>query len=137
VGEISGISKTLTTADFRPIKPFTLALSGEEFTVGFFAGPPFKFKSTQKHHTSFVNCLRYSPDGAYFMTVSSDRSMQLHNGETGELIRTFKKDGHQGGITFLDFFKSKNFFATSSLDKTVRIWDFTTEGDHLKELILS
>jgi len=75
LGEISGFSKTVSTADFRPIKPFTLALSGEEFSVCYFEGPPFKFKSTSKHHTSFVNCLRYSPDGSMFLTVSLDKNI--------------------------------------------------------------
>lgn len=31
VGQITGFGKTVTTADFRPVKPVTLALGGEEF----------------------------------------------------------------------------------------------------------
>lgn len=52
-------------------------------------------------------------------------------------MKLFKKDAHQGGITYLDFFKNKTFFATSSLDKTIRIWDFTSEQDYVRELIVN
>ena len=37
----------------------------------------------------------------------------------------------------MDFFKQKPFFATASLDKTIRIWDFNSELEHVKELIIS
>jgi len=47
-------------------------------------------------------------------------------------MKLFKKDAHQGGITYLDFFKEKPYFATSSLDKSVRIWDFNNELDFIK-----
>ena len=52
-------------------------------------------------------------------------------------MKLFKNNAHQGGITYLDFFKQKPFFATASLDKTIRIWDFNSELEHVKELIIS
>ena len=50
-------------------------------------------------------------------------------------MKLFKNNAHQGGITYLDFFKQKPFFATASLDKTIRIWDLNSELEHVKELI--
>lgn len=37
----------------------------------------------------------------------------------------------------MDFFKQKPFFATASLDKTIRIWDLNSELEHVKELIIT
>lgn len=42
VGEITGFAKRLISADFRPNRPFKLAIGGDEMQLGFFAGPPFK-----------------------------------------------------------------------------------------------
>lgn len=44
-----------------------------------------------------MNCLRFSPDGKYFATVSSDRKIVLYNGKEGDIIKEFK-DCHSGGI---------------------------------------
>lgn len=48
VGEISGVSKVLLTCDMRQTRPFKLAVAGEEFSVCWFEGPPFKFKKSSK-----------------------------------------------------------------------------------------
>jgi hypothetical protein len=48
VGEINGISKRVMSCDFRPARPFRLALGGEDNSVAFFEGPPFKFARSSK-----------------------------------------------------------------------------------------
>lgn len=60
VGEVSGFAKRLTSVDFRPVRPFKLAMGGDESSVGFFGGPPFKLVKSFKNHSSFINCVRFS-----------------------------------------------------------------------------
>ena len=48
VGEISGQSKPINSADFRPSRPFRIITGSEDNTIGVFEGPPFKFKCTKK-----------------------------------------------------------------------------------------
>ena len=40
--------------------------------MNLYEGPPFKFSKAFKHHTNFVNCVRYAPSGSVFASVGSD-----------------------------------------------------------------
>lgn len=40
-------------------------------------------KSREKDFTSFVNCIRYCPDGTHFVAVSSDKKIVSYEGKTG------------------------------------------------------
>ena len=42
--------------------------------VNFYEGPPFKYKAEAALHTNFVNCVRYSPNGNFFFSVSNGAS---------------------------------------------------------------
>lgn len=48
VGEISGQSKPINSADFRPARPFRIVTGSEDNTIAVFEGPPFKFKMTKQ-----------------------------------------------------------------------------------------
>ncbi|RRT67041.1 hypothetical protein B296_00010022 [Ensete ventricosum] len=50
-------------------------------------------------HSNFVNCVRFSPDGSKFITVSSDKKGLIYDGKTGEKIGELPmEDGHKGSI---------------------------------------
>lgn len=52
-----------------------------------------------RDHSNFVNCVRYSPDGSKFITVSSDKSGILYDGKTAEKIGELSiEDGHKGTV---------------------------------------
>lgn len=52
-----------------------------------------------RHHSNFVNCIRYSPDGSKFISVSSDKKGVIYDGKTGEKIGELSsEDGHKGSI---------------------------------------
>ena len=72
VGEIIGHSKTITSCDFKPTRPYRAVTCAEDFTAIFYHGPPFKYNKTLSDHTRFVNCVRYSPTGSVFASCGSD-----------------------------------------------------------------
>lgn len=52
-----------------------------------------------RYHSNFVNCIRYSPDGIRFISVSSDKKGLIYDGKTGEKIGELSsEDGHKGSI---------------------------------------
>ena len=65
VGTITGHEKPTLSCDMRQQRPYRAATCGEDFCMCFFAGPPFKLNKTQKTHTRFCNCVRYSPNGDF------------------------------------------------------------------------
>lgn len=54
VGDIVGHSKTINSIDYRPTRPFRVVTAGEDKLVGWYEGPPFRFK------TSFSVCFTLS-----------------------------------------------------------------------------
>ncbi|CAA6665385.1 unnamed protein product [Spirodela intermedia] len=86
--------------------PFRIVTCGEDFLVNFYEGPPFRFKLSHREHSNFVNCVRYSPDGTKFITVSSDKKGIIYDGKTGE----------KWGVL------------TVSADKSAKIWEITDSG---------
>lgn len=52
-----------------------------------------------RDHSNFANCVRFSPDGSKFISVSSDKKGILYDGKTGEKIGELSsEDGHKGSI---------------------------------------
>lgn len=52
-----------------------------------------------RDHSNFVNCVRFSPDGSKFLSVSSDKKGILFDGKSGEKIGELSsEDGHKGTI---------------------------------------
>lgn len=57
-----------------------------------------------RDHSNFVNCVRYSPDGSKFITVSSDKKGLIFDGKTAEKIGELSsEDGHKGSIYALSW----------------------------------
>ena len=73
LAEVIPHAKKNITCDFKPSRPFKLVFGGEDFNLSLYAGPPFRYEKGLKEHSNFVNCVRYSPDGSRFISVSSDK----------------------------------------------------------------
>lgn len=53
----------------------------------------------RRYHSNFANCVRFSPDGSKFITVSSDKKGIIYDGKTAEKIGDLSsEDGHKGSI---------------------------------------
>jgi len=74
------------------------------------------------HHNFGVSWCTFSPDSAVLCSCSWDNSIALSCAETGRFIGNLL--GHRNPVTSADFNISGQL-ATSSWDKTVRIWDIS------------
>lgn len=74
-----------------------------------------------------MNCVRYSPAGDRFVTVSSDKKVFVFDGLTGELIKEVLVNGHTGGISYCDWLENSIGLVTASFDKLIRVWDLNEE----------
>ncbi|XP_010036941.2 actin-interacting protein 1-2 [Eucalyptus grandis] len=129
VGEFDGHSRRVLSCAFKPTRPFRIVTCGEDFLVNFYEGPPFKFKLSRRDHSNFVNCLRFSPDGNRFISVSSDKKGIIYDGKTGEKIGELSSDGgHTGSIYAVSWSPDSKQVITVSADKSAKIWDISEDG---------
>uniref|UniRef100_A0AC35UDM2 WD_REPEATS_REGION domain-containing protein n=1 Tax=Rhabditophanes sp. KR3021 TaxID=114890 RepID=A0AC35UDM2_9BILA len=128
-GNLSGQSRPMTSIDFRPTRPFRLISGSEDNTVAIFEGPPFKFKTLFREHTSFAQCVRYNKDGSRFASAGSDGKLVIYEGGDGTTIgclidpNTPKQTSHGGGIFGICWSPCGKKIVSASGDKTVKIWD--------------
>ncbi|KAI3409557.1 WD_REPEATS_REGION domain-containing protein [Psidium guajava] len=129
VGEFDGHSRRVLSCAFKPTRPFRIVTCGEDFLVNFYEGPPFKFKLSHRDHSNFVNCVRFSPDGNRFISVSSDKKGIIYDGKTGEKIGELSSDdGHKGSIYAVSWSPDSKQVITVSADKSAKIWDISEDG---------
>ena len=75
-------------------------------------------------HSNFVNCVRYSPDGAWFASAGSDSKLCLYEGKEGEFLKDFAKpEGISGSLWAMAWSPDSTRCATAGGDKKLRIWD--------------
>ena len=60
-----------------------------------------------KVHANFVNCVRYSPNGQYAISVSTDKKIQLYDGATGQPTKDIP-NAHDGGAKHIDCTSGNN-----------------------------
>lgn len=130
VGDFDGHSRRVLSCAFKPTRPFRIVTCGEDFLVNFYEGPPFKFKLSHRDHSNFVNCLRFSPDGSKFISVSSDKTGILYDAKTGARIGELSSDdGHKGSIYAVSWSPDSKQVLTVSADKTAKIWEISEDGN--------
>ncbi|TKY50950.1 66 kDa stress protein [Spatholobus suberectus] len=129
VGDFDGHSRRVLSCAFKPTRPFRIVTCGEDFLANFYDGPPFKFNMSIRDHSNFVNCVRFSPDGSKFITVSSDRKGIIYDGKTGNKLGELPtEDGHKGSIYAVSWSPESKQVLTVSADKSAKIWDILEDG---------
>ncbi|KAJ6340315.1 hypothetical protein OIU77_008135 [Salix suchowensis] len=117
VGEFDGHSRRVLSCAFKPTRPFRIVTCGEDFLV------------TCRDHSNFVNCIRFSPDGSKFISVSSDKKGILFDGKTGEKIGELSsEDGHKGSIYAVSWSPDGKQVLTVSADKSAKVWEICDDG---------
>ncbi|KAF9239843.1 WD40-repeat-containing domain protein [Melanogaster broomeanus] len=122
-GEIIGHSKAINAVSIRPKRPYRAVTAGDDGLINFHQGPPFKYVKTIREHTKFVQDVKFSPNGDYFLSVGSDFKVVLYNGENGDKITDFTDSPHKGSIMACSWGSGSDKFITSSMDNTVKLWD--------------
>ncbi|KAG8762653.1 WD40 repeat-like protein [Ceratobasidium sp. 423] len=129
VGEITGHSKVavimLNATSIRHKRPFRAVTAGDDNNIVFYTGVPFKYQSSISTHTRFVQDVQFSPSGDVFASVGSDMKAFLYNGETGETLAELA-GAHQGSIMACAWNPDSTNLLTSSMDRTVKLWDVET-----------
>jgi len=125
VGEISGHTGTISSCDFKQTRPYRVATGASDNKVGWFEGPPFKFKHSQAEATRFINCVRFAPDGSKLIAVSSDQGGRFYDGKEGTPAGELNKGsgGHTAAIYCASWSPDSKQLITSSGDKSCKIWD--------------
>ncbi|KAI3635576.1 hypothetical protein MIR68_006214 [Amoeboaphelidium protococcarum] len=123
VGDIIGHNKVANSCHIRSVRPYRAATCSDDMTVGFYAGPPYKFSKSITDHSRFVQCVRFSPDGQFMVTCGSDAKIYLYDGTTGDKIGELADGAHTGGVMSASWSPDSKQLITSSLDMSVKIWD--------------
>ncbi|CAL0312378.1 unnamed protein product [Lupinus luteus] len=130
VGEFDGHSRRVLSCAYKPTRPFRVVTCGEDFLVNFYEGPPFRFKLSHRDHSNFVNCVRYSPDGSKFITVSSDKKGIIFDGKSAEKIGELSSEGaHTGSIYAVSWSPDGKQVLTVSADKSAKVWDISEDNN--------
>eukprot|EP00842_Homolaphlyctis_polyrhiza_P005756 jgi/Hompol1/6181/HPOL_002220-RA len=129
VGEISGHGKVINSVSIRPGRPIRAVTGSDDMTVNFYHGVPFKFNKSTANHSRFVQCVRYSPNGDFFVSSASDGKIFLYDGKTGDNIAdlTSAANSHTGGVFSLSWSPDSARLMSASADQTVKIWDIATK----------
>lgn len=119
MGDLFGPNKTLNAIDIKA-KPYRLITAGEGNEIYAFDGVPFKPFKTISPHTNFINRIAYNQDGSQFVSVSSDKTIIVHDTQTLETVQKIEKAHGKGivDVAWLDF----DSLLTISTDNTAKIW---------------
>lgn len=129
-GPMGGHTKRVITCDMRQKRPFRIMSGGEDQKCVFFSGPPFKIASTLGEHSGTVNCVRFSHNSEYVVSVGSDKKVVLYEGKTGGVMQVFEGK-HTGSIYSCSWSEDDTKLLTCSADKTVNLMSIP-DGNILK-----
>ncbi|KAG9221920.1 hypothetical protein CCMSSC00406_0005745 [Pleurotus cornucopiae] len=126
-GEIIGHSKAVNAVSIRQQRPFRAATAGDDSSIIFHQGVPYKYDKVIKTHTKFVQDVRYDNTGDRFASVGSDSKVFLYDGKTGDTLGEITDSPHKGSIMACSWSPDSSSLVTSSADCTVKLWDVETK----------
>jgi WD40 repeat protein len=84
-------------------------------------------RTTLTGHTFYVNACAISPDGAFFVSASSDKTLKIWDAATGAEWATLR--GHTSYVNACAISPDGAFIVSASDDKTLKVWDVATGAE--------
>ncbi|KAF8221062.1 WD40 repeat-like protein [Tricholoma matsutake] len=125
-GEISGHTKRINAVSIRQQRPFRAVTAADDHKIILYYGVPYKYNRSIETHTNMVQDVRYAPSGDHFASGGSDMKLFVYDGKTGDTLGEFTENGHKGSIWACTWSPDSRSLATSSGDRTVKLWDVET-----------
>ena len=97
IGKLTGFLEGCISCDFRPDRPFKMAVISNDRKTAFWKGPPLKQEWIKEEEGILARVVRYSPDGKHFISVGSGKCV-IYEGTSGERIKELPVE-HKGTIT--------------------------------------
>ncbi|QRV80557.1 Vegetative incompatibility protein HET-E-1 [Ceratobasidium sp. AG-Ba] len=82
-------------------------------------------------HTQWVTSVGYSPDGAYIVSGSYDKTVRIWSARTGEQVGQ-PLHGHTQWVTSVGYSPDGAYIVSGSSDNTVRVWSART-GEQVRQ----
>jgi serine/threonine protein kinase len=82
-------------------------------------------------HSSFINCLVFSPDGETLISGSADKTIKIWHLASGKEIRTIKD--HLSFVNYLAIAPDGQTLVSASADKTIKLWNLVN-GKEIRTL---
>lgn len=128
VGEITGHSQSINSVSIRQQRPLRAAAAGDDKTLVFYHGAPFKYNTGHREkHSNYIYGVAFSPNGENLVSVGGDKRIWLYDGKTGEPKLQIAEGEHKGSIFGVSWSQDSRKFVTASADRTVKIWDVETQ----------
>ena len=93
-----------------------------------FAQTEFLLRASYSNHRGTIQAVAWAPDGIRIASAADDKTVQIWNGLTGNLLLTYS--AHQTTIKAIIWSPDGKYLASAGLDGAVQIWDALT-GNHL------
>jgi len=124
---LRGHSKQILCADFNP-NGYYLATGGSDNTVRVWDLRRKDCVYTIPAHNKLISSCRWQPDTGHSLVTSSyDGTAKIWSAQDFQLLKTLA--GHEGRVMRAEYAPSSSFIATSSFDRTWKLWDCDEERE--------
>ena len=113
-------NEPITTCALNPVYEWAAFGTPKRAQLAVYEYVSETFIMVQQGHTSTTEVVKYSPNGSYAATASSDGKIKIWDNVTGLCVSTF--NNHVAPVSDLTFIQSESVIS-ASLDGTVRAFD--------------
>nr|VZI46549.1 unnamed protein product [Spirometra erinaceieuropaei] len=117
----------VTCVDFHPDPSLQILVSGsKDYTIKFFdfSNPSVKKAQRSIPEASPIKTLHFHPSGNYLLVGTQHKTLRLYNVNTCQCyVSAVPEDQHNGAVTMARWAPNANYFVTSSVDGSFKLWD--------------
>ncbi|KAL5103555.1 Cleavage stimulation factor subunit 1 [Taenia crassiceps] len=117
----------VTCVDFHPDASQQILVSGsKDYTIKFFdfSNPSVKKAQRSIPEASPIKTLHFHPSGNYLLVGTHHKTLRIYSVTTCQcFVSAVPEDQHNGAVTMARWAPNANYFVTSSVDGSFKIWD--------------